>query len=153
MHSRSKPLITIYVTKTSPFIESNLLFPPNWTLLLKILCNTTVPLKQLPYQRSQWCPSANTDLPPLAIPCPVNTYHTSHLPGHEQKPHKLLIQSSSQHQYRFPLWEHRLPTFCHLKTPQSCRALWLVHVQCASSVQKNISVTTMSTSKDDWTKY
>lgn len=115
----------------------------NWIFLTKILCNTTVPLKQLPYQRSKWWLSANTHLPSLAVPWSVNTHHTSHLPGHEQKPHKLLIQSSSQHQYQFPLWEHHLPTFCHLKTPQSCRALWRVHVQCASSAQTNISVTTM----------
>lgn len=79
----------------------------------------------------------------------INTYHTFHLPGHEQRLHKLLIQSGSQHLYRFLLWEHHLPIFCHSRTPQSCRAPWLAHAPCASSAQTHFSVTAMGNIKGD----
>lgn len=64
-----------------------------------------------------------------------HTYHTSHLPTHEQRLHTLLTLSGSRPLCLFLPWEHHLPISCHWKTPQNCKVPWHAHVRCVSSVE------------------
>lgn len=69
-----------------------------------------------------------------------HTYHTSHLPIHEQRLRKLLTRSSSQLLYLLLPWEHRLPTSCHWKTLLNYKVPWHVHEQYVSSRRQQSSL-------------